>query len=192
MKLMLKNVRLAYAQNLFEAGTFQGEGKPAYNCTFIISPDNPAVEAIKSAEKAVAKEKWGAKADAIVKGFEANGRGSKSPLVLKDGNTKAESAGFEDQFFVSARSEQRPTTLDRNKAPVVAADGKLYSGCYVNAQVEVWAQDNSYGKRLNTQLLGVQFVRDGDSFGGGSRPADPDAFDDLSAEDDEMAVADLD
>jgi hypothetical protein len=34
--------------------------------------------------------------------------------------------------------------------------------------VEVWAQDNQHGKRINASLLGVQFVRDGEKLAGGS------------------------
>ena len=49
----------------------------------------------------------------------------------------------------------------------------------VNATVNVWAQDNKYGKRVNAQLLGVQFYADGDSFGGGA-VGSVDDFDDLA------------
>jgi hypothetical protein len=54
--------------------------------------------------------------------------------------------------------------------------------------VEIWAQDNNYGKRINASLKGVQFVRDGDAFAGGGA-ASPDEFEDLSA--DASAAADL-
>ena len=59
------------------------------------------------------------------------------------------------------------------------ADGLVYSGCYVNARVELWVQDNANGKRINAKLLGIQFVRDGDAFGAGSAPAKPTDFSDL-------------
>jgi hypothetical protein len=56
--------------------------------------------------------------------------------------------------------------------------GVIYSGCFVNAQIDIWAQDNGFGKRINCTLAGVQFAADGDAFGGG-RPASADDFDDL-------------
>jgi len=80
---------------------------------------------------------------------------------------------------VSARSKTRPTVLNRDKTPVAEADGVLYGGCYVNALLDVWAQDNAFGKRINATLKGVQFVRDGDAFGGGA-PASADDFPDES------------
>jgi hypothetical protein len=183
MKVMIANCRLAFAQHLFEAGTVGGEGEPAFSCTAIIPKDHPANATLKAAEESVAKEKWAAKADDILKSIRAADKG-----VVKDGDKKSEYAGFEGNNFVSTRAKVRPTVIDRDRSPLVAADGRPYSGCYANVQIEVWAQDNSYGKRINAQLLGVQFVKDGDAFGGGAQPSNPDDFGDLSADDEESLV----
>ena len=72
--------------------------------------------------------------------------------------------------------------MDVDKTPLVAENGKPYSGCFVNASLELWAQDNNYGKRVNATLMGVQFYKDGDSFSGGG-VASEDDFDDLSIDD---------
>ena len=76
----------------------------------------------------------------------------------------------------------RPLVVDADKSPLVAEDGKPYSGCYVNASVELWPQDNNYGKRVNATLMGVQFFRDGESFSGGG-VASEDDFDDVTVDD---------
>jgi hypothetical protein len=89
-------------------------------------------------------------------------------VCLHDGNLKAQYAGFEDIMYVSASNKMRPVAVNRDTSPVSAEDGVIYSGCYVNATVELWAQDNKYGKRVNATLLGVQFSKAGDAFGGGS------------------------
>ena len=78
------------------------------------------------------------------------------------------------------RAQGRPLVIDADKSPLTEQDGKPYSGCYVNASIELWAQDNNYGKRVNASLSGVQFFRDGDAFAGG-RAADVDDFDDVTA-----------
>ena len=76
--------------------------------------------------------------------------------------------GFgEGVFFFNASNTKRPTLVDRDRAPLIEDDGKPYAGCYVNAIVKPWAQDNQYGKRINFSLEGIQFVRDGEAFGGG-------------------------
>ena len=66
MKLKLTNVRLAFP-TLWEAKTVNGEGKPAFSATFLIDPADPQVKTINAAIDQVAAEKWGAKADAILK-----------------------------------------------------------------------------------------------------------------------------
>lgn len=179
MKITIENARLAFAQHLFEAGTVGGEGEPAFSCTAIIPKDHPAIAELRAAEEAVAKEKFGAKAAEELKAIRAKDRG-----VVHDGDTKSNYDGFEGNAFVSARSKTRPTVIDRDRSPLVAADGRPYSGCYANVMVEIWAQNNAYGKRINAQLMGVQFVKDGDSFGGGAGPAAADDFPDLDAGED--------
>ena len=42
-------------------------------------------------------------------------------------------------LFVSARNALRPLVVDVDKSPLTAQDGKPYSGCYVNASLELWA-----------------------------------------------------
>lgn len=180
MKIMLPNVRGAFL-TLFEAKTVNGEGEPAYSGSFLIDPNTAEgkalVEKIDAAIVEVAKAKWGAKADAILTAMRKNNK-----LALQDGDAKADYDGFAGNMFVSTRSKVRPLVIDRDKTPLTAADGRVYSGCYVNAQIELWAQDNSYGKRINAQLKGVQFNRDGDAFGGGGTPASADDFGDLGVD----------
>ncbi len=174
MKVKLQNVRLAFPA-LFEAKTVNGEGAPAYGASFLIeTTDKANLAAINKAIDAVATEKWGAKAAGHLALMRKTDK-----VALHDGDLKAQYAGFAGMMFVSSRSAARPLVLDKDKTPLQAADGKPYGGCYVNATVELWAQDNKYGKRVNAQLLGVQFYADGDSFGGGA-VGSADDFDDLA------------
>lgn len=181
MKLKIANVRLAFPV-LFEAKTVNGEGKPAFSASFLINPADPQVKAINAAIEQVAKDKWGAKAEAILKQMRAQDK-----VCLHDGDLKSNYDGFPGNLYVSARSATRPLVIDRDKAPLNEQDGKPYAGCYVNASVELWPQDNNYGKRINASLRGVQFLRDGDAFAGGGA-ASEDEFDDVS---EGAAAADL-
>lgn len=172
MKIKLNAVRLAFPQ-LFEAKTVNGEGEPAFSASFLMERDHPAVAKIREAMEEVGKAKWGAKWPAVRKELEIKDR-----TALHDGDTKADYAGFEGNFFVSSRNRTRPLVIDRDKTPLTAADGRPYAGCYVNASIELWCQDNAYGKRINASLRGVQFYRDGDAFAGGGA-ASEDEFDDI-------------
>lgn len=174
-RIMLKNVRLAFP-NLFEPVQVNGEGEPRYNATLLLAGDHPQLKELRAKIKTVAVEKWKEKAEATLKGIAA-----KDAVCLHDGDTKAQYDGFAGCMFVAAAAQlnSRPTVIDGQRSPVTAKDGKVYAGCYVNASIELWAQDNKWGKRVNAQLRGVQFLRDGDAFSAG-RPADSDEFEDVA------------
>ncbi len=174
MKIKLENVRLTFPV-LFEARTVNGEGKPAFSASFLLDPADPQVKALNQAIEQVAREKWGAKTDAVLKQMRGQDK-----VCLHDGDLKSNYDGFPGSLYVSARSTTRPLVIDKDRSPLTEADGKPYAGCYVNASVELWAQDNNYGKRINAGLRGVQFFRDGDAFAGGGT-ASEDEFDDISS-----------
>lgn len=174
MKIKLSNVRLAFPE-LFEAKTVNGEGKPAFSASLLIEPTDAQVEMINKAIDQVAKDKWGAKAADMLKAMRKADK-----VALHDGDLKSQYSGFEGMLYVSARNPVRPLVLDRDKTPLAESDGKPYAGCYVNVSLELWAQDNNYGKRINATLGGVQFFKDGDAFAGGGA-ASEDEFDDITS-----------
>lgn len=163
MKMLVENVRLSFP-DLFEAKSVNG-GDAKYAASFIITRDNPALPKIAEAINAVAVEKWGAKAADTLQQLKAAGK-----LPVRDGDAKSNYEGYAGNLYMNANSKVRPLILGGGpdgKAPLAATDGKMYSGCYVNAMVSFWAQDNQFGKRVNASLLGVQFVKDGDRLAGG-------------------------
>lgn len=174
-RIMLKNARLAFP-NLFEPVQVNGEGEPRYNATLLLAGDHPQLKELRAKIKAVAADKWHDKGDSTLKSIAA-----KDAVCLHDGDTKSQYDGFAGCMFVAAAAQvnSRPTVIDGQRSPVTAKDGKVYAGCYVNASIELWAQDNKWGKRVNAQLRGVQFLRDGDAFSAG-RPADSDEFEDVT------------
>jgi hypothetical protein len=171
-RIMLKNVRLAFPV-LDVPEKFQGQGDPRFSATLLLDPGSENEKLIKAAMFAAAEAKWGAnKAQAAVDGLSRSGK-----TALGDGNTKEKYDGFADKLYVQAHAREKtpPTLLDMQAKPLPRNTGMIYAGCYVNASIEFWAQDNNYGKRLNASLRGIQFVRDGDAFSGG-RPAEADEF----------------
>lgn len=176
MKVQLKNVRLSFP-HLFAAQASE-MGKPKYSATFIFEPGSANEKVMLEAIEQVGKEKWGPKWPAVKKSLTAGLK-----ICLKDGDMKSQYAGFEGNMFVAASNVKRPLVVDRDASPLTEADGKPYGGCYVNASIDIWAQDHAqYGQRINASLLGVQFVKDGESFGGGLS-ASTDDFEPLEVED---------
>lgn len=171
MKVTLKDVRLSFP-DLFTPRPFKPGDKPKYKVTFLIPKDSSQIQEINAAILAVAKEKWGAKAESIIKSI----RNNPNKFCFQDGDTK-EYDGYAGMMALSAGNAARPLVIDGQKNPLTEADGKPYAGCYVNGIVEFFAYDNS-GNGISASLKGVQFVRDGDAFGGGA-PASVEDFDTL-------------
>lgn len=176
MKIAVNNARLAFPV-LFKPEQFNGTGEPAYSASLLLPMGHPAIKAVEEGIEKIGQEKWGKGWAAVKKTAE-----KKDLNCLHDGDTKAKYAGFEGNMYISTRApeDKRPTVVDRNRTPLTSADGKIYGGCYVNAIIVLWAQDNQFGQRVNAQITGVQFYKDGDSFGGGAMAASEDEFADIA------------
>lgn len=191
MKLVLQNVRIAFPA-LFQPQSIEGS-PPKYGVKLIIDPARAdQVKAIDEAMQAVAKEKWGANAEKVFSNLVKTGKPKnvevcfvKEPYRNREGDAYD---GFEDAFYFSASNAARPYTANAQNEPVGQNDGVLYAGCYAHVSVELWAQDNKWGKGIRATLKGVMFHRDGDAFSGGA-PGSPDDFADLAQGADEMALA---
>lgn len=163
MKINLVDVRLLYAAALFEPQRGpNGEGDLKFSATFGFPPNHPVVALIRAGFKKVAEEKWGAKAAEMFAALKAGDK-----LCLHDGDAKADKEGYKGNLYLSASNKIKPLVIDGNKSPLIASSGKPYSGCYVNGVIDLWAQDNRFGKRINASLQGVQFLRDGIRLSGG-------------------------
>lgn len=172
--ITLNNVRMAFGQTLWVAEQVNGQGKPKHSCAGLLTKDHPDLPKLRKAIQDVANAKWGKKAPEILKALVAGDR-----VCLRNGDAKANYDGFAGNLYVSASTPTRPLVIGQDRQPLEQADGRPYSGCYVNLRISVWAQDNQWGKRINAQLRGVQFVRDGEAFGGGG-VASPDEFSDVT------------
>jgi hypothetical protein len=165
-KIQLKNVRLSFP-SIFKRADFNGqEGK--FEATFLLCKETQS-DQIEKLEAAI---------DAAIK--EAKVKVPSDKRCLKDGDD-FDYDGYAGHMAFKASTTRRPTIIDRDKTPLAEDDGKPYAGCYVNAIVDVWIQNNSYGRRANGNLFGIQFVKDGDAFGAG----DVDVTDEFDAFDDE-------
>lgn len=184
-KLMINNVRGAFL-TLGEPEQYQNAGPFRWSATGLIPYDSPVLEQIRDAMKQMAKEKWEKKWQGI---YEACISDPKA-CCLVDGKRKPDYDGYQGHFALTAHRYQdkgRPLVLDTDRTPIYRADnslydgkaGRVYSGGFVNIQIELWAQDNKTGKGLRATLLGVQRVKDGDAFGGGAAP-NADDFGEIS------------
>lgn len=175
-RVRLNNVRLSFA-HLFTPTAFAEGQQAKFQASFLLDPSNKAhaskIKEIEQKIEALAKEKFRGKIPNSLK------------KCLKEGNDTGETSpyeGYEDMMYISANSNKRPVIIDRNRAPLQEEDGVVYSGCYVNAIIDLWVQNNQYGKRVNAEVKAVQFYRDGEAFTGRGVDVENE-FEDLDSED---------
>ena len=150
--------------------------KPRWAATFLIPADNPfkkkVDEALMQAAEAAFGKTWKKIYDEILL--------DKKGCCWIDGNRKQYN-GYEGMYALTAyrdAKDGRPLVIDNDGSPLYNSQnelnpgqaGRLYGGCYVRGEVEIWAQDNKTGKGLRAGLLQVQRVKKGDAFGGASAP----------------------
>ena len=171
-RIKMQNVRICFP-SLFHTASFGGEDTGKYEATFILDKKEHTgiIKEIEAAMKELTKEKFKGKLPPADK------------LSIKDGDD-TERPEFEGAFTVKASTKKRPLAVDRDKRPLTEDDGTIYAGCYVNAIISLWAQDNKYGKRVNAQLDGIQFCNNGEPLGAGG--IDVDEFDAFASEDEDL------
>ena len=164
MPIKLMNVRLSFPA-IFQKAIFDGV-ETKFEATLLLDKVKHAavILQINAAIKA--------KIDEELKGA----RVPPEKLFIKDGDDSPYD-GYAGCFSVKASNRQRPLVIDRDKTPLVESDGRPYAGCMVNAIIDPWAQNNNYGKRINANLLGIQFVGDGEPFGSGNHTSSLNDFD---------------
>lgn len=185
-RIKAKNVRISF---WFPEGRPPKDAKPGeedkliWNPSFLMSKETEEGQALKkliSDEiKAVMREKWHGKVEKL----------KPEKLCLRDGDVETYD-GYAGHYYISTSSKRKPQLVDRIKGRdgkwLEAAPGKIYSGCYCNAIITIWAQDNEHGKRVNASIEVIQFLRDGEAFG----DTIVDANDELD-EDDVGSVGDI-
>lgn len=92
---------------------------------------------------------------------------------------KPETAGM--WIIKASENPDRPPKVRDERTKIMTPEEilkKIYAGCVVNILIRPWAQNNSHGKKVNANLIGVQFVRDGTRIGEAAID-DDDAWDEL-------------
>ena len=176
--IYLSNVRLSFPK-LIEAvapPTPPGAEKK-FGADFILAPNHPDYARFMEAVGKVAVAKWKDQAGPILNFIQNDRRlrcwGNGNEKLKKE--TMKPYEGYEGMIYVTgtAGEDRAPAMIDGNGDSCDPANTmlrkelarKLYGGCYVNAALTLWAQDNQFGRAIRCNLLGVQFAADGVPFG---------------------------
>ena len=172
--IMLTNARLSFPQ-LVEPRAFQ-EGQPKkYSADLILAPDSPDWIKFQREIMAAVQTKWADKAQGVLQMVSADRKlrcfGNGTEKV--DKKTFLPYEGYAGMVYVSANNGNMPQMVESsgkavdptNTMAYQAIARKLYGGCYVNAAVKPWIQDNAFGRGIRCELVALQFAKDGEPFG---------------------------
>lgn len=167
--IVIKGVRLSYP-HLFKkwAKDEKDKDKAKFSAKFLLPKDTHAADIKALNQQIVAL---------MTEAFK--GRIGNDKLCHRNGADLGRD-DFENYWVLSASESVRPTVVNRDRSPIAEEDDVVYAGCYVNVTIRLWAQNNSFGKRINANLVAVQFVRDGERFSSVERPEVDDLFEDES------------
>jgi len=202
VNVFLKDVRVTFPK--FFPGQeepFEGKGDPYWSGSFLFDSTHPQYMEVQAAIVEAAKQKFGDKADAMLKVFKA-----KDKLPWHDGELKADKpygAAYAGKKYISARNKATTSppipvfdiTLDpaTKKARVITSPNDPrapYSGCYVNVKLNIFGYDAGGGQGVGASIAGVQFARDGERLSGAS-VASADEFEAIPEVKEAQSAADL-
>lgn len=152
MKVILKNVRLAYPDLLQPGKKYE-----RFGAEFRFSAESGCKEALENAIDEQGALAFGAKWAKIKTSLHSSGKIFK----VKDGTEK----GYDEDFFASIHNKARPKLYGPLLDEVTEANNPFYSGCHVNVSLDISAFTNKTGDSVvSTKLLGVQFAGHGEPY----------------------------
>ncbi len=159
--------RLSYPK-LAKPSAFSAGQKEKFQATILLDPSDAAqaasIAAVKAQAGIICTTAFGSVPQNLAKNFGSCDKLDKVP------------EGQEGLWFVRLNNDARPAVANRKGVTVVEGDPQWpYGGCYCNFSFTLWAQHgykDASGRfiplrRVNGNLIGVQFVMDGPAFGRG-------------------------
>ncbi len=168
-QIWIKRARLSFPALVTPKASAPG-ADPKYSADLIIEPDAVEWGELSQLIQTIATEKWADQATTILgminndKRQRCYGQGSEK-LKASDGTIYA---GYEGKMYLGGNNKSQPQLMgtDGQPLPPTANVNELFNGGnYVSAILNIWPQDNQFGKAIRGNLVAVQFLEKGESFG---------------------------
>ncbi len=144
--IFLRNVRCSFP-HLFKAPIIDGE-EGSCGVVLLLEPGDDHTTDLQAQIKALstAKHKRVLPADKVCMRPGADKRVEYGDLMAVSANVK---------------KGRTPLVLGAGRTVVTGeSQCAIYPGCRVTAKIRLWSQDNKFGKRINAELIAIQFVGD--------------------------------
>jgi hypothetical protein len=168
--IRVDNVRISFCRVFVPKANDKDQDK--YGVTMLIAKDHKDYGLLQDRVIEVAKAEWKERTADVMTAMKLSDK-----ICIHDGGSKPQYPEYKGLMYINTYNSVRPTVYTKGGQLLDKDDGKLYSGCYANVIIDLWAQDNEYGQRVNAELMGIQFHADGESLAGGGKAASADDFD---------------
>jgi Protein of unknown function (DUF2815) len=183
--IVIKDVRCSYPHffKKYKGDDSDGEGK--FSGVFLMP---------KTPDRFKSKDLVKGEIDRIIHEAKLKGLPAANKF-LRDGDLAAKDE-YEGMFTINASETHPPQLRDNVRDPKTKKlrhlvrgvdDDRILPGYWVNVRIRPWYQDNKFGKKVNANLLAVQFVREDATFGEARRLTDDDvdeSFGEFASDDD--------
>lgn len=177
--IYLSNVRLSFPHIIEPQVRVNdaGASRSTYGADFIMAPNDPGFTQFMQQYAALAVTKWGEHANQVMQMIHADrkSRCYGSGVEKVDKKTFKPYLGYDGMAYITAVGDKPPQMIQLDGKPIDPANTmayqamarKMYGGCYVNAAIKPWLQENKHGRGVRCDLVAIQFAKDGEPFGEG-------------------------
>lgn len=162
--------RLSYS-HIWEPASVNGSDPKYSVCCLIPKTDTRTLTRINKLIEQVKQDGvslWGGKIPKKLK------------LPLRDGDAERDDENYAGQMFLNANSGLQPKVIDAHRNEVMDEE-EVYSGCYANVKISVYAFNVSGNQGIGCGLVAIQKTKDGPRLAGSTGV---DGFEDVDDEDD--------
>ncbi len=177
--VFITNARLSFP-HLIEPQkqmTDKGKERISYNCQLILAPTDPAFASFMAKVQELALAKWKEHTQPVLALINNDRKlrcyGNGAEIINK--KTFVPYDGYVGQVYITCGRDTPPQIIQTDGKPIDPQNTLayqqitrgMYGGCYVNAAVKPWMQENQYGRGIRCDLIALQFAKDGSPFGEG-------------------------
>lgn len=172
-RIVLKLIRMGYADQAFTPKAFEAGQPERYGLTCIMPPGHPGIELIEDGLLEIAGARWGARKNwpNPLKGLQ---RDPVIKLCEEYPKLGIEAKGW---VFVRANSQERPTIVGPRLDAINPADlrAEVYSGRWATVSVNPFAYERQTGSGVSLGLGNIQLLKHDERLGA-YRPKPEDEF----------------
>ena len=168
--LWIKEARLSFPHLLVAKPV--NKGTPKFSCNFILDQNSTEWAEAMQIVGQMASEKWAEKAQGVLNLISSDKRlrcyGTGAEKISTQTGEIYEGYTDPGTVFLAASNDSAPKLYGQDAQPLpptANANQMFVGGNYVAGLMSFWLQENEHGRAVRSNLIAVQYLREGEHFG---------------------------